>query len=54
MASEMTKVEAIAARIFTGVLIIHPITNPEDYSMMYRLSIELAETRLITLNARNQ
>jgi hypothetical protein len=54
MASEMTKVEAIAAQILAGLVIKYPITNPKDHSMMCHLSIELAETLLITLNARIQ
>jgi NADPH-dependent curcumin reductase CurA len=54
MASEMTKVEAIASQILTGLVSKYNTTNPEDQELMCQLSIELAETLLNTLNARLQ
>jgi hypothetical protein len=52
MASEMTKVEAIAAQVLSGLASRHIITTPEDQELMCQLSVELAETLLKTLNAR--
>ena len=54
MASELTKLEAIATQILAGLASHNNITNSSDKELICRLPVELAETLVNTINTRFQ